>query len=236
MKSVRIETETNRKAHPSVAHLTSVAAPTPVCIDRNPQLKTAMQPMYPQETRNKFIKLRADGWALANISEKLGVPKSTLWVWDHQEQDRIYQLKLIAQDTMDADFNSSRECELGALYAFHERLQDALGMNLVKGARNLSIKDNWKLLGEVRAQIEKLRLKPLLTKTGEPVPPDPTLAEVEAVKAFEKTKKTHTADHPTAVPAAPVSIVQHSNGNAVAQPDAASSQGRTEAVPPAKPN
>lgn len=146
--------------------------------------------MHAQDTRNQFIKLRAEGCGLSYISERLNIPKSTLWVWDHQEQDRIHQLKLIAQDQMDEDYDSSRECELGALYTFEEHLTDSMTDNLCKRAKFLSIQDNWKLLREVRAEIQKLRLKPLLTKDGQPVPPDPTLLDVENVEIPRRHKPT----------------------------------------------
>src|SRR2546422_7527828 len=40
--------------------------------------------MHPSETKNEFVKLRAQGWSFARISSQLRVSKPTLLAWNRQ--------------------------------------------------------------------------------------------------------------------------------------------------------
>ena len=51
--------------------------------------------MHTQETKHKFIELRARDWSLRHIAEEIGVDKSTLVLWNQDFADVIENLRQI---------------------------------------------------------------------------------------------------------------------------------------------
>ena len=44
--------------------------------------------MYDTDTKNQFLELRAKGWSLARIAERLKVAQRTLVDWNRQEHEQ----------------------------------------------------------------------------------------------------------------------------------------------------
>ncbi|HEY0455421.1 MAG TPA: helix-turn-helix domain-containing protein [Verrucomicrobiae bacterium] len=123
--------------------------------------------MHETELKNRFIQRRADGWTLDAIATSLQIPKSTLWRWDRQEKTRIHRMKIMVQEERDAEFNQDRECQIGALRAYLEMLEDGFADNVRINMRSISLKDHFNLIKSVRAELDRLRIEPA-TDDSEP--------------------------------------------------------------------
>ena len=49
--------------------------------------------MYDTDTKSQFLELRAKGWSLARIAERLKVSQRTLVNWNRQEHEEIRTLR-----------------------------------------------------------------------------------------------------------------------------------------------
>ena len=56
--------------------------------------------MKDQETVQKFIELRAQGWSFARIAAELGVAKSTLTEWSRKFRFEIHNRRALALDDL----------------------------------------------------------------------------------------------------------------------------------------
>jgi len=54
--------------------------------------------MHQTDTRSQFLELRAKGWSLARIAERLQVAQRTLVDWNRQEHEQIRTLRAIAEE------------------------------------------------------------------------------------------------------------------------------------------
>lgn len=71
--------------------------------------------MKDNETREKFVELRAQGKSFVAIAEELGVSKPTLIDWSHDMQVQIANLRALNDEAMYARFKMSKEHELQML-------------------------------------------------------------------------------------------------------------------------
>jgi hypothetical protein len=113
------------------------------------------------EQKNKFIELRVKGDSLGDISEKLGIPKTTLWRWDQEEKTHINQLQLAEQEEFESDWGCDRENKLSSLHNTLSTLHYAIVHKLDKVALHLSVKDLFVYMNLVRSEIDHYRIKPL---------------------------------------------------------------------------
>jgi len=65
--------------------------------------------MKDQETKNRFIELRARGWSFDKIAKELKVAKQTLIDWSQEFQEEITNLKAIELEALQEKFFLTKE-------------------------------------------------------------------------------------------------------------------------------
>ena len=71
--------------------------------------------MHETELINQFVELRVQGLSVPKISQKIGVPASTLYDWNERERQRIHKLRLLMLE-------QAEEHVLGTQYHQYETL------------------------------------------------------------------------------------------------------------------
>ena len=82
--------------------------------------------MKDQETVQRFITLRAQGWSFDRIASELGVSKPTLIAWSRKHQFEIQNLKAIEMETLANQWLASTSERVNALGEQLRRVESAL--------------------------------------------------------------------------------------------------------------
>ena len=82
--------------------------------------------MHSNKTKEKFFKLRADGWSLARISDQIGVSKTTLVEWNHQFRDRLRSLQAVRLEALHERILADQESDLARLLSRQRALEKEL--------------------------------------------------------------------------------------------------------------
>src|SRR6266404_3871293 len=82
--------------------------------------------MHPTEQQTTFVLLRANGWSLGKISDKLGIPKSTIFHWDCERRAEIHLIKCMQVEKLQEKYAPTYEEELQQLASYLARVEQAL--------------------------------------------------------------------------------------------------------------
>ena len=82
--------------------------------------------MHSQETKHKFIELRAAGLSLRRISQEIGVDKATLVRWNRQLAARIHNLQEIELEDLQEQLLGSKAERFKALVNDYHRYSKEL--------------------------------------------------------------------------------------------------------------
>jgi transposase len=115
--------------------------------------------MYDTDTKGQFIELRAKGWSLARIAERLKVAQRTLVDWNRQEQQQIRSLRAIELEALREKILATREQELTRLKLELDRLEAELAKRTVQ---YVSTENLYRLSALLRGEIRKISEAPLL--------------------------------------------------------------------------
>ncbi len=110
--------------------------------------------MYNNETKNKFIELRANGESLYHIAQKLEVSKRTLVNWNRAFQSEIRDLRAVELEALHAIVFNNRQHELEFMQKLKERVEATL---LEKQMRFLTADKLFQIYFQFSKQIEELR-------------------------------------------------------------------------------
>ncbi len=115
--------------------------------------------MHTNDTRHRFIELRAQGWSLARIATELHVAKNTLVAWNREQRIEIADLKGIEMEALQERVLVSHEAELVRLTAHLNRIEVILAK---RNLECLPTESLFCLAATVRAQLRRLSHAPLL--------------------------------------------------------------------------
>jgi hypothetical protein len=73
-----------------------------------------------------FMTLRANGWSLNKIAEKIKIPKSTLWKWQAEHRDHIRLLRRVQLEGVHEQHLPGYKKELKSLSTQLDRINEAL--------------------------------------------------------------------------------------------------------------
>jgi hypothetical protein len=82
--------------------------------------------MYPNETKDKFIELRAKGWSYHRIADHLNISSSTAHHWAADFSDEIQKLRAIELEAIQERVLASYEQDLTYLAEELKRVQQVL--------------------------------------------------------------------------------------------------------------
>jgi transcriptional regulator len=114
--------------------------------------------MYDIDTKNQFLELRAKGWSLSRIAERLKVSQRTLVDWNRQEHEQIRTLRAVEWEALQEKILATREQELVRLKKELDRLEAELAKRTVE---YVSTENLYRLSALVRAEIRKVCQTPL---------------------------------------------------------------------------
>lgn len=120
--------------------------------------------MYPIETHNRFVELRAKGWTLARIAAELHIAKGTAVEWERQHRTEITDLRSLEIEALQDRVLASHEAELATLAGQLQRVEAILAKRKFEC---LSTEYLFCMAGALRSQIRRLRLTPAFS------PPQP---------------------------------------------------------------
>ncbi|MCI0747618.1 MAG: helix-turn-helix domain-containing protein [Verrucomicrobia subdivision 3 bacterium] len=141
--------------------------------------------MHNNETKDKFVELRAAGQSFGQISEQLGVAKSTLHHWEDERADDIARLRRLKWEETEAEWGERIEDQLTDLACFMKDCKHRINQFTLD---HYSLRDAFAILRESRR--EYFRLRAILMGT-----PSRTQTSVRSVSsvvqpASEKPNKT----------------------------------------------
>src|SRR3954463_8482846 len=82
--------------------------------------------MHSTEPRTAFLVMRANGWSLGRISQRIGVPRSTLFYWEREKRETIHAMKCLQIEKLQEKNIPSFEEELQHMSASLTRIESAL--------------------------------------------------------------------------------------------------------------
>ena len=109
--------------------------------------------MYDTDTKNQFLELRAKGWSLARIAERLKAAPRTLVDWSRQEHEQIRTLRAIELQALHEKILATREQELTRLKRELDRLEAELAKRTVE---YVSTENLYRLTALLRGEIRKV--------------------------------------------------------------------------------
>jgi transcriptional regulator with XRE-family HTH domain len=109
--------------------------------------------MHDNDTKNQFLELRAKGWSLSRIAERLNVAQRTLVDWNRQEHEQIRALRAIECEALQEKILATHEQELVRLKQELDRLEAELAKRTVQ---YVSTENLYRLSALVRAEIRKV--------------------------------------------------------------------------------
>jgi hypothetical protein len=113
--------------------------------------------MYDTDTKSQFLELRAKGWSLSRIAERLKVSQRTLVDWNRQEHEQIRTLRAIEWEALQEKILATGEQELVRLKKELDRLEAELAKRTVEC---VSTENLYCLTSLVRAEIRKVSHAP----------------------------------------------------------------------------
>ena len=111
--------------------------------------------MHTEETQDKFIELRAQGWTLGHLVGELHVSKRTLIDWNRHFDADIQFLRALEQQLLHEKFLASREEQLNRMLRLQKDVDDELANRCLKF---VPIDKLFRLSIELRRQIREARL------------------------------------------------------------------------------
>lgn len=82
--------------------------------------------MHTPETQQKFIELRAQGWSYDQISNQIGVARSTLIQWSHKFRFELNNQRALAMDALQNRVMGTCEARVTALAEKLSRVEEEL--------------------------------------------------------------------------------------------------------------
>ena len=123
----------------------------------------APEALAPQEQLTRFIELRSQGWSLGNISERLGVPKTTLFGWNVRHRETIERLKRVEMEALEERILGTHQEQFAILSSMLKCLESNFAHQLKEYEEDLSMTELFWMAANLRRQVERLRSAQPLT-------------------------------------------------------------------------
>ena len=124
--------------------------------------------MHTEETKNRFIELRALGLSYDKIAAETGVNKRTLMEWNREFADEIHDLRAAGRERLKEKLIGSREQWCARIVAHFDRLDREFGTRKLQYSPTESV---FRMMLSARNEI----MKELVADSplDKPVAPDP---------------------------------------------------------------
>jgi len=132
--------------------------------------------MKDQETVQKFIELRAQGWSFVRIAAELGVAKSTLTEWSRKFRFEIHNRRALALDDLQDRVLGTVESRVTALAEKLGRVEQELRQ---RGLAEVSTSQLYSLAASLRRQIQRETGPLCLVSPTRDIPQDEYVDEIQ---------------------------------------------------------
>ena len=119
--------------------------------------------MKNQETKEKFIQLRAEGYSYNSIAQKLGVSKTTLLKWNVELKDEVNNAQCYYYQSLAEKFKLAKQQRINILLKELKKVNEALDK---KDYDELSVKDLFNIQEKLETKLQK-ELSDMKLRTGE---------------------------------------------------------------------
>jgi hypothetical protein len=109
--------------------------------------------MHTQETKDRFLELRAKGRSLADIADALNVSKRTLVDWNRELQTEIHALRAVEREALHHRILDTREADIDLLASIQKKISSVLADRDLVGLRT---KEVLRLYLQFRHEAEKI--------------------------------------------------------------------------------
>jgi len=134
--------------------------------------------MHTNETKDRFVELRAKGISLARIADNLKVSKQTLVDWNHQFKAQIRNLRAVELEALHERILATREADISLLSSIQKKISTTLADRELNGLRTKEVIRLYVLLRHEAASLE--RTVDSLFDTSSPPPPSPAASPAPA--------------------------------------------------------
>ena len=121
--------------------------------------------MHTEETKNKFIELRAKGWSFDRIAQELGVSKRTLIRWQEESGVQIENLRQIELERVQERLLGSQAEQLEALIVEYQRYRAEL---LTRDPGRVPQYMLFRIVARLRDQLERRLVTPRFQPEPQP--------------------------------------------------------------------
>ena len=112
--------------------------------------------MHNEETQDKFMELRAQGWSLRHLATELRVSQRTLVDWNREFAAEVQSLRAVELDAAGEKFLVSRGEELNRLARLHKDVEDELAHRTL---RTVPTDKLFRVAADLRQEIQQARLE-----------------------------------------------------------------------------
>jgi transcriptional regulator with XRE-family HTH domain len=132
--------------------------------------------MKDQETVQKFIELRAQGWSFVRIAAELGVAKSTLTEWSRKFRFEIQNRRALVLDDLLDGVLGTVQSRVAGLAEKLTRVEQELRQ---RGLAEVSTSQLYSLAASLRRQIERETGPVRLVSPAKDIPQDEYVDEIQ---------------------------------------------------------
>ena len=132
--------------------------------------------MKDQETVQKFIELRAQGWSFVRIAAELGVAKSTLTQWSRKFRFEIQNRRALVLDDLLDGVLGTVQSRVASLAEKLSRVEQELRQ---RGLAEVSTSQLYSLAASLRRQIERETGPVRLVSPAKDIPQDEYVDEIQ---------------------------------------------------------
>jgi len=114
--------------------------------------------MHDPKLLEQFIQLRVQGLSVPKISEQIGVPASTLYVWNERARSRILKLRLLSLEEVEDRILGTQPTQFESLANYLKAVDNELAMRIAqRDARDLSLRQLFLVSASLRRHLGYLK-------------------------------------------------------------------------------
>ena len=114
--------------------------------------------MHDPKLLEQFIQLRVQGFSVPKISQQIGVPASTLYVWNERARSRILKLRLLSLEEVEDRILGAQPAQFESLATYLKAVDTELATRIAnRDARDLSLRQLFLVSASLRRHLDYLK-------------------------------------------------------------------------------
>lgn len=114
--------------------------------------------MHDPKLLEQFVQLRAQGLSVPKISQQIGVPASTLYVWNDRVRSRILKLRLLRLEEVEDRILGAQPTQFESLATYLKAVDNELADRIAnRDARDLSLRQLFLVSASLRRHLDRIK-------------------------------------------------------------------------------